>query len=392
MEGCSDSYDLGGNVLTVEDASIGNGLSLRDSIYLLTSSSDTISRFEQPIPQVPSGYSIERINYQVDRWGVSRIQGGTPNRVNSIYSLSLLIIDSLFLRDESLFVRIRNMSPSPVSETLFLIVSDTLRYPLYVEGDSYAIVGVPLDTLSFLVGFSIGDFHMEDYIPVRYPTLVINEIEYDESPEWVEIFNSTGMEVDIDAFYLMDMSGNMVRLSGNLSPSDYGVFSAEDYPDFPSLNNNYETLLLKNRWGMVFDTVYYSSSYGGEGPYTLEKVNPYLAGWERSSWGSSRLIGGTPGTRNSQFVSQDRLLDRLSVDPRYPHPGQDVILTFNLGKPTGRVEILLLDDLGRLVDRLLEGRNHTTGVVTFKAPSRKGIYIILIRTDSESLRGWFRVR
>ncbi len=392
MNGCGDSYALTGNILSVDDASPGNGLSLTDSIYLITASGDTVSRFLHPVAGVPSGYSIERINYSSDMWGISNVEGGTPNRVNSIFASGAVVVDSLYLTGDTLFILVKNLNSTPVDETLMVFASDILLYPVSLDGGDSAAVGVPLSFLGLIVGFSIGDFFMQEYVPFRYPSLIINEIEYDESPEWVEIFNSGDVSMDMGAFYLMDMSGNRVRLSGSLNPGEYGVFRDDEYDDFPSLNNNYESLLLVNRWNMVFDTVYYTSSYGGEGPHTLEKINPSLAGWERSSWGTSRVVGGTPGYENSIHVSTGALSRRLNVEPMHPHPGQDVLLTFNMGDSSGHVKVLLFDDAGRLVRELFDGRGVGRGVVSFRAPERKGLYILLVVSGGKSIKGWFRVR
>jgi len=391
LDGCGDEYAITGNILTVEDASIGNGISLTDSVYLISTDGDTIARFEKPIPTIPTSYSLERINYMVDVWGISKLPGGTPGRINSIFSPSPITVDSVYMQNSSLIILLRNLSDSTVETHAVIQSAETLLIPITLP---------PLDTLSITVDSSILSLHLtlivdstkeHFYIPYHYPLIVVNEIEQDENPEWLELYNATGDTVDLSRFYLKDMAGNIFWLSGSLPPDTFIVFSSTEYADFPSLNDSYESLTLKNRWGLLFDTLYYSSSYGGEGPYTLEKINPALAGYERSSWTGSLVEGGTPARRNSVYIDEGKLEGEVYLEPRYPEKNQEVILTYNLPAPTSDVKIYLFDDMGRKLTEI-ESSSGERGIVRFKAPSRSGIYIILIRADGWRKKEWIRVR
>ncbi len=390
FEGCTDRYPLTGNILIVDDASIGNGLSLSDSIYLIGPSGDTVARFEKPIPSVPSSHSLERINYMADAWGISSVAGGTPGRINSIFSPSPVVVDSLCMRDSALLIVLRNLSDSTIEGRATVMASETLTIPLTLPPLDTAIIALTQRILTFRTGLVMDSLEEYFYIPARYPLLIINEIEYDESPEWIEIYNGSRDTVNLSRFYIQDMAGNVLWLSGTLPPDTFFVISSDEYTDFPSLNDNYESITLKSRWHLLFDTLYYSSSYGGEGTYTLEKVNPALAGEERSSWGSSLVEGGTPGRKNSIFMDAGKLEGEVYLEPRYPRSGQDVTLSYNTPTPTSRVRIYLFDDMGR---QLLEMEGPSgRGIVRFRAPERKGIYIILLRADGWRKKEWIRVK
>ncbi len=389
FDACSVEYPLSGNVLIVDDASIGNGLSLTDSIYLIAPSGDTAARFEKPIPSVPSSRSLERINYLSDAWGISKVAGGTPGRLNSIYSPSPIIVDTLYMEDSALVVRLRNLSDSTIEAQATILAAETLLIPLTLPPLDTAIVVLEPSALKFRMELMVDSLRESFYIPTGYPLLVLNEIEYDEYPEWIELYNASGDTIDLSRFYVRDMAGNVFWLYGLLPPDTFAVFSS-DYPDFPSLNDGYESLSLKSRWGLLFDTLYYSSSYGGEGPYTLEKINPALPGGERSSWAGSLIAGGTPGRRNSVFLDEGKLKGEVHLEPRYPEGGQEVILTYNTPVPASGVKIHLFDDMGRQILQM-EGPAGR-GIVRFRAPTRKGIYIILIRADGWRKKEWIRVR
>ncbi len=389
FDGCGDQYPLTGNVLIVDDASIGNGLSLSDSLYLISTTGDTIARFERPIPSVPSSHSLERINYMADAWGISRIAGGTPGRVNSIFSPSPIIVDSLYMEDSALIIVLKNLADSTIETQATVMAAETLTIPLTLPPMDTTIIFLQNEVLTFRMELVVDSLRESFYVPSGYPLLVINEIEYDENPEWLELYNGSGDTIDLSRFYIEDMAGNVLWLHGTLLPDTFAVFSAGDYPDFPSLNDTYESLTLKSRWGLLFDTLYYSSSYGGEGPFTLEKINPALPGHERSSWTGSLMEGGTPGRKNSVFLDAGKLEGEVYLEPRYPEKGQEVILTYNVPVLASSVKIYLFDDMGR---RLMEMEGpEGRGIVRFRAPDRRGIYIILIKADGWRKKEWIRV-
>ena len=93
-------------LLTVGNTTIGDGLSMTDSVYLISPSGDTISTYNNPI-STPDGYSVERVNpYLPDtpqNWGVCQdTSGGTPGRQNSIYRPPSVSIDTLYIKGDTL--------------------------------------------------------------------------------------------------------------------------------------------------------------------------------------------------------------------------------------------------------------------------------------------------
>ncbi len=387
---CTVNYNLFGNVITVDDASIGNGISKTDSLFIMDPLGDTVASFTSPIPDIPQNYSIERLNYSTDAFGVSKVIHGTPNRRNSIFTNTFIILDSIYMYEGNFYAILENLSSQLQSDTLYVLsAKDTFVYFLQVDPNDTSVIGIPFTSLRNIL--ILGENIYEVYAPITYPTIVINEVEYD-THEWIELYNSTGDSVDLSNFFLKDASGNSVKLKGKIPPYGYLVLHSDSFPDFPSLNNNYESLILLSNYSLIHDSIYYSYSYGGEGEYTLEKINPSLDPTLSSSWMSSRYPYGTPGKPNSVYMDESKLERRFFIESKHLRLGEELILSFNLEFPS-EVEILLYDDVGRFVDRIYRASNVSRDVVRYGTSSlRKGMYIIVFKVESRVFKDWFRIR
>ncbi|MCS7245747.1 MAG: lamin tail domain-containing protein [candidate division WOR-3 bacterium] len=392
LSNCPINYNLFGNILTTEDNSIGNGLSKTDSIYILNQSNDTISKFQKPITNISQGYSVERINFQIDEWGQSLILNGTPNYQNSIFSNSIIKLDSAYLTLSQLKIKLKNLSNESYIQEVKVISGDTFLYQVQIpQGGSYEI-SINLNELkSPKIELVSNDFSEYIYVPIYYPIVVLNEIEYDLGPEWIEIYNVSNTSIDLSKFYLKDLSGNIVNLKGTVQPYSYKVFRADSLEDFITLNDNYESLVLYSRFGFIFDSVYYSSSYGGKGNLTLEKVNPSLKGYLKESFKSSLVEYGTPNRLNSVYISDSSLNLDIFVSNKRVRKGEIITISAYLYENTD-VEVLLFDNIGRLISKLYSAENTNRIVFNLNTNNlSSGIYILLVKSPKKSKKTYFRI-
>lgn len=182
-----------------------------------------------------------------------------------------------------------------------------------------------LNTLLFCVFFTIS-YQIVTAQTISYRDIVINEIMADPSPvvglpekEFVEIYNRSNQAIDLTGWTIKDASTTKGTLpASTIEPGAYAIIcksaDASLFSPFgqviiastlPSLNNDADSIILRNAQGELIDMVYYKDSWYGttvkkEGGYTLELINPSLICSDATNWiGSNATIGGTPGTANS---------------------------------------------------------------------------------------------
>lgn len=150
--------------------------------------------------------------------------------------------------------------------------------------------------------------------------VVINEILYrrkDElSPEFVELFNPTTKNFDLSGWELIDAGNNTGDIpDGTFLPAgEYLVLTDREgfanslsnviyLPDFPSLNDSGDGVVIKNADGITIDSLFYQSDWGGDNPgVSLERKDPGAASDDPSNWATSTAQGGfSAGTQSSVF-------------------------------------------------------------------------------------------
>ncbi|MEM5875038.1 MAG: lamin tail domain-containing protein [Candidatus Aenigmatarchaeota archaeon] len=154
------------------------------------------------------------------------------------------------------------------------------------------------------------------------PKIRINEIMYnpkgnDKGREWIEIYNYGNCSVNLTNWYFSDKNGNhkiILKLGSEiLYPNEYAIISnnfskiLEEYPNFNktifqasfNLNNENDTIAIKNSSKIVIDEVTYSKNMGGyDNGKSLELDEKSLI------WRESYVDGGTPGLPNRNFNTQ----------------------------------------------------------------------------------------
>lgn len=179
----------------------------------------------------------------------------------------------------------------------------------------------------------------------RYSVL-IHEIFSDPSPsiglpntEWIEIRNCTNHILSLQGWRIADGSGQSAPFPNiNLLPDSLLILSSTSgatqlngygrcigLTGFPSLDNEGETLVLKNASGQIIHAVQYSvlwhkTELKKDGGWSLEMIDPKHPGLFASNWNSSvNPSGGTPGKFNSiASILEDRespqLINAHSID------------------------------------------------------------------------------
>jgi hypothetical protein len=217
--------------------------------------------------------------------------------------------------------------------------------------ETISIAGV-----SDLVGNSITPSQREFiYLEVVAPVakdIVLSEIFPDPSPkvglpeaEFVEVFNRSQHPFSLKNWSLTDGSSVAVLPSKILLPGDYIVLASPNFiftqvqniiyiPNFPSLNNSADDLVLKDNHGLTIDSVHYSDAWYGDddkkqGGWSLEIIDPGNLCSEGQNWtASDDPSGGTPGRRNSVFASKPDLTAPKLLGA-VPTSANQLLLTFD---------------------------------------------------------------
>lgn len=213
---------------------------------------------------------------------------------------------------------------------------------------------------------------------VGYPagSVRINEIMYAPAtgtPEWVELFNTRPDSVDLAGWRVGNRSQSsryeIAAASVVIAPGAYLVITKDTalfrqaYPSTPSAegklvqvsslptflwNNNGDAVVLLDQRAVVMDSVQYSSSWGGTGGRSLERIDPLDASNDSTNWAASGdSLGATPMRRNFHVVmDHDLLLMRVAADTASSGGAVHFsVVVKNAGRmPNSSFNLLLFDD------------------------------------------------
>ncbi|MFA6234511.1 MAG: lamin tail domain-containing protein [Bacteroidota bacterium] len=169
---------------------------------------------------------------------------------------------------------------------------------------------------------------------LRGQQVVINEIMFapaSAGSEWIELFNPGDQEVNLKGCTLRDKSGAGAVLSTEdfIIPGGGYLLIASEVPlaagwevlpapvmvapDFPSLNNSGDDVVLRDADGNTVDSVSYSGSWSTQRGITAERLRHDLPS-SRENWAACLSgPGGTPGEKNSVSFAQADPLPRYSL-------------------------------------------------------------------------------
>ncbi|HPI38124.1 MAG TPA: lamin tail domain-containing protein [Ignavibacteriaceae bacterium] len=298
-------------------------------------------------------------------WGNSLVVNGTPGYRNSISPLlnnlsitSFSISPAIILQGEAAEINLKAKNNGVVNAVSFIveIYNDinfdstansnellfTQQYTNLSPGDSITATHDfgPLNTgLYQLIGKIIfpGDEDSLDNKKVftftvglpgaNYNDVVINEIMYaptSPQPEWIELFNRTESNVNIKKWKVTDnsSSANITNDDIIIQPGSFIVLSKDasvvNYYSIPVpvivfalpvLNNTDDAVVLKDSLGVVIDSLYYFSNWGGStGGRSLERIYTDSSSVASSNWKTSTSMNkATPGRKNSVTPKENDL-------------------------------------------------------------------------------------
>lgn len=148
--------------------------------------------------------------------------------------------------------------------------------------------------------------------------IVINEIMYlreeSDDPQFVELYNRTGKNIDMGLWTLTDAARNRGILPAGtvLAAGEYLVLTDKQYfadtiengvflTGFPALNRGGDAIRLADETGTAVDSLYYLPAWGGSARISLERKDPFAASNDASNWAASTAeTGSTPGKENAR--------------------------------------------------------------------------------------------
>lgn len=169
--------------------------------------------------------------------------------------------------------------------------------------------------------------------------VVIDEIMADPSPkvglpdnEWIELRNTTSSSINLQGWYLGDISGQsgafpnfilqadslVIVCTGSALTAMSSFGTAFSVTSFPSLGNDGDQIFLRAGNGNIIHAVAYSGGWyqnelKNEGGWTLEMIDTKNPCSGSSNWNAStNPLGGTPGKKNSiDGINQDQTAPTL---------------------------------------------------------------------------------
>src|SRR5690606_33494085 len=101
---------------------------------------------------------------------------------------------------------------------------------------------------------------------------------------------------------------------------------------FPTLNNSGDRIMLLDNYTRIIDSLEYSSTWGGTGGKSLERINPFGISSDQSNWiTSTDPSNGTPGRLNSSAPKDhDVAVIDFHSNQQQPTIGEPVSFSINL--------------------------------------------------------------
>lgn len=333
------------------------------------------------------GWSLELINplafcsAGAANWTASiNVTGGTPGAQNSVFNTATDLIapeiqnltinsqNSITLTyneamDSASVVNIANYAFTPsltvgsisalapdfaiVTINLTTPIDSSLSYDLVVNNvtDCPGNVIGSLNTASFAIGVLAqpGDVIFTEIYNDFLPTNGLPAADY------IEIFNRSSGIINLQDYTFTDASSVVATFDSYvLQPGEYVILCDENdtssfqpygnvigLQPFPTINNDFDQLTLRDSSSLLIDRVAYDDSWyqddsKTDGGWSLELINPQSNCLGSSSnWiGSVATIGGTPGAQNSVFslVPDTDAPELIDVSPS---GAASVLITFN---------------------------------------------------------------
>ncbi len=336
-----------------------------------------------------SGKSLERISPEIssideNNWGTSNNPfGGTPGLINSLTQkdFDLLVSEIIFnpkfpLSGDTIAVSVKilNIGKQQAGFTLQLFedtdLDSTANNLLETSGGLNLPAGnsitysfnYSIENLIAERGFVVAAEFISDQdttnniaykkIAPGFPpaSIVINEILYrpeNSEPEWIELFNKSENAINLngwkisdvvttpvetiiveDEYILQPQSFLVISKSGSISNFHRVIPSEIIESNFANLNNDADGVVLKDSRGLVIDSVFYDSNFGGIAGHSIERKDIELPSNSIFNWGvSTDIEQSTPGRINSlTSKNYDLSIQSINFSPRFPLAGDNVFV------------------------------------------------------------------
>lgn len=175
--------------------------------------------------------------------------------------------------------------------------------------------------LNYLYDNELWNNYVESSLLNGVSPFVLNEIMFkplSTNQEWVEIFNRTDCGYNVDNLRIMDASGSIISFYGNIPPLDFivvcqdTILFLQTYPEvdpgkvifapqWTSLNNTEETLILTDEFETKFDSTCYNGN-SCPADFSIERIDPFDD--ENIQWSICTDSLGTPTFSNSVLPMQ----------------------------------------------------------------------------------------
>ncbi len=378
------------------------------TVYLLNAFGDTLTFYTYSADN-SSGISDEKIILNSDNnpanWANALIENGTPGSKNSVSpvnsdasvteisidpkipipgddiviqaNVANLGIDIIQTAEVKFFDDFNLDSVAQSGEEFFselinnLLPADTVKIQAVLEnaaaGEKRIIVEVflPGDENEFNNKKSI-EFTVTEPA-ANYNDIVINEIMYKPEsgkPEWIEIYNRTGKNINIANWKIKDKSSEN-KVSGDeffVLPNEFLILSENEsinqffeinsrviVVNLPSLNNSGDEIVITDSLGRIIDSLEYKSTWGGSTGKSLERIEANLSSIDSANWKESvNPTGATPGFINSVTPKDyDIEIADIIFSPPFPFLHDTVIISAkvkNAGKQSLSFHLKLFED------------------------------------------------
>lgn len=405
-------------ILRVGNTTIGDGLSGNDHIYLIYSpTNETIDVFKPTISS-SDGISIERGTPELLFTGDNEFlckdtTGNTAGRRNSYYLLSGIYIRNIEISNDTIFLSLKNVSTASISDSI-VIFDDNNRNGLLDDGETIKIEYINISqgdesTIQIPCNLNEGFYLIYAKTSVSQKSryyrkgniqgdIVINEImpNPEMGCEWIEIFNRTDFDVDVSGWMIdgkkfgdFILKGKSYLVIANNSSEFYAVYGNIQSPlgvTSLSFSNTSDSICVSTNDFFPMDFYKYEKTLKG---YSIERINPNFSS-EVQNFGYSVIKGGTPGSKNSIFLSGIEGKKEIIIHPQVFTPDGDgideqTLITFPLEYLRNHIDIFIFDLRGKIVRKTSfdsggefayfywDGRDENGKIL------QCGIYIILIR-------------
>ncbi|MBI5215181.1 MAG: lamin tail domain-containing protein [Ignavibacteriae bacterium] len=190
-------------------------------------------------------------------------------------------------------------------------------------------------------------------------SLVVNEIMYaptSPEPEWIELTSTISDSINLRGWKISDKTTTTRYTITNsdlwVHQNEYLVLTKDSsallepypfiqhylqLPSMPTQNNDSDAVVIFDQRGVVMESVYYHSTWGGKNNRSLERIETTDSSNSNANWGTSNSINrATPGMKNSHTPKDfDLLVRSLSFIPPFPSVGDSIQIQatiFNNGK------------------------------------------------------------